>query len=249
MTKSRKKFDAAFKAKVALEALREDSTRVTVTVHFLLQKFSVNLLSVLRRILSETTGGDFTRFYFLIKRTHARSSDRPVTSRVPEPTHDQRRQRSDRGEQPVRRRAPGCGETTAPGTQWEKNRNSQAAQQSFEPTRLCRRIAARDGSRQKRSRPEMAPQRLDKIESAPGNGMVSEACTHKIWYRGVRLPCPTPADVPRPGGTPREGARRALGVGCRLGSRVDQGRRRTRSWSLSRGGGAMEAEIFRLAKP
>ena len=29
--------------------------------------------------------------------------------------------------------------------------------------------------RQKRSRPEMAPQRLEKIESAPGNGMVSEA--------------------------------------------------------------------------
>jgi hypothetical protein len=27
----------------------------------------------------------------------------------------------------------------------------------------------------KRRRPEMAPQRLEKIESAPGNGMVSEA--------------------------------------------------------------------------
>ena len=110
---------------------------------------------------------------------------------------------------------------------WEKNPNSQAAQQSFEPTRLCRRIAARDGSRQKRSRPEMAPQRLDKIESAPGNGMVSEASTHKIWYRGVRLPCPTPADVPRPGGTPREGgaarARRRLStrLARRPGSSAD----------------------------
>ena len=118
-------------------------------------------------------------------------------------------------------RSPGCGETTAPGTQWEKNRNSQAAQQSFEPTRLCRRIAARDDLRQKRSRPEMATQRLDKIESAPGNGMVSEASTHKIWYRGVRLPCPTPADVPRPGGTPREGgaARASRRLSTRLARR------------------------------
>jgi hypothetical protein len=36
-------------------------------------------------------------------------------------------------------------------------------------------IAPRDGLTAKRSRPEMAPQRLEKIESAPGNGMVSEA--------------------------------------------------------------------------
>jgi hypothetical protein len=35
-------------------------------------------------------------------------------------------------------------------------------------------IAAREADG-KRSRPEMAPQRLEKIESAPGNGMVSEA--------------------------------------------------------------------------
>jgi hypothetical protein len=34
-------------------------------------------------------------------------------------------------------------------------------------------IAAREAARQ--SRPEMAPQRLEKIESAPGNGMGSEA--------------------------------------------------------------------------
>jgi hypothetical protein len=33
----------------------------------------------------------------------------------------------------------------------------------------------------------MAPQRLEKIESAPGNGMGSEAATHKIWYPGARL--------------------------------------------------------------
>ena len=36
-------------------------------------------------------------------------------------------------------------------------------------------IAAREGLTAKRSRPEMAPQRLEKIESAPVNGMGSEA--------------------------------------------------------------------------
>jgi hypothetical protein len=36
-------------------------------------------------------------------------------------------------------------------------------------------IAPREGLTAKWSRPEMAPQRLEKIESAPGNGMVSEA--------------------------------------------------------------------------
>src|SRR5579863_7339891 len=50
----------------------------------------------------------------------------------------------------------------------------------------------------------MVPQRFDKIESAPGNGRVSEASTHNIWYTGARLPRPTPAVVPRAGGTPRE---------------------------------------------
>jgi hypothetical protein len=33
----------------------------------------------------------------------------------------------------------------------------------------------------------MAPQRLEKIESAPGNGMGSEASHHYIWYAGARL--------------------------------------------------------------
>src|SRR5271168_63046 len=36
-------------------------------------------------------------------------------------------------------------------------------------------IAARECLTAKRSRPEMAPQPLEKIESAPGNGMGSEA--------------------------------------------------------------------------
>jgi hypothetical protein len=35
-------------------------------------------------------------------------------------------------------------------------------------------IAAREDLTAKRSRPEMAPQRFEKIESAPGNGMVWE---------------------------------------------------------------------------
>jgi hypothetical protein len=37
------------------------------------------------------------------------------------------------------------------------------------------------------SRPEMAPQRIDNIESAPENGMVSEASRHKMWYTGAQL--------------------------------------------------------------
>ena len=38
----------------------------------------------------------------------------------------------------------------------------------------------------KRSRPQMAPQRLEKIESAPGNGMAPEAPDPKIWYKARR---------------------------------------------------------------
>ena len=48
-------------------------------------------------------------------------------------------------------------------------------------------IAAREDRTAKRSRPEMAPQRFEKIESAPGNGMASEAANHKIWYASTRL--------------------------------------------------------------
>jgi hypothetical protein len=33
----------------------------------------------------------------------------------------------------------------------------------------------------------MAPQRLETIESAPGNGMGSEPRTHKMWYAGAGL--------------------------------------------------------------
>ena len=56
-------------------------------------------------------------------------------------------------------------------------------------------IAAREGLTAKRGRPEMAPQRLEKIESAPGNGMVSEASNPQDVVYGARgLPCATPAD-------------------------------------------------------
>ena len=46
------------------------------------------------------------------------------------------------------------------------------------PRRLAARLSA------KRSRREMAPQRLEKIESAPGNGMVSEASKPQDVVRG-----------------------------------------------------------------
>jgi len=58
---------------------------------------------------------------------------------------------------------------------------------SFEPEafgRWCRGARELDD---KKGCPEMAPQRLEKIESGLGNGMVSEASEHKIWYTGARL--------------------------------------------------------------
>ena len=57
-------------------------------------------------------------------------------------------------------------------------RNSQAAVAG---------IAARECLTAKRSRPEMAPQPLEKIESAPGNGMVSEASNPQDLVHGARL--------------------------------------------------------------
>src|SRR5271170_3305556 len=54
-------------------------------------------------------------------------------------------------------------------------RNSQAAVAG---------IAARECLTAKRSRPEMAPQRLEKIESAPGNGMGSEASNPQHLVHG-----------------------------------------------------------------
>jgi hypothetical protein len=67
---------------------------------------------------------------------------------------------------------------------WEKNPNSRAARQSFEPARFGRGIEAREGWTAKRSRPEMAPQPLDKIESALGNGMASAASNPQHLVRG-----------------------------------------------------------------
>ena len=48
-------------------------------------------------------------------------------------------------------------------------------------------LLCRAGPMAKRSRPEMAPQRLEKIESAPGNGMASEASNPQDLVRGLRL--------------------------------------------------------------
>jgi hypothetical protein len=51
----------------------------------------------------------------------------------------------------------------------------------FDRAKSC---AAREGLTTKRSRPEMAPQRLEKIESALGNGMGSEASNPQDVVRG-----------------------------------------------------------------
>jgi hypothetical protein len=56
-------------------------------------------------------------------------------------------------------------------------------------------IAARAGLSARRSRPEMAPQRLEKIESAPGNGRVSEASNPQHMVHGARLTQRSPGPI------------------------------------------------------
>jgi hypothetical protein len=46
-------------------------------------------------------------------------------------------------------------------------------------------IVALDDLTANRSRREMAPQGLENVHSAPGNGMAPEILTYKIWYAGV----------------------------------------------------------------
>ena len=57
---------------------------------------------------------------------------------------------------------------------------------------------AREWLTAKRSRREMAPQQLEKIESAPGNGRVSDGSNPQDLVQGARgRPYATPADEPR----------------------------------------------------
>jgi hypothetical protein len=55
-------------------------------------------------------------------------------------------------------------------------------------------ITPREGLTAKRSRPEMAPQRLEKIESAPENGMVSEALNPQDVVHGRAAPVGEPRE-------------------------------------------------------
>jgi hypothetical protein len=69
----------------------------------------------------------------------------------------------------------------------------RAGRRCFEPMRFGRRDLGRETLRTTRSRREMAPQPLEKIESAPGNGMVSTACNlqdvvHERAVDPARLP-------------------------------------------------------------
>jgi hypothetical protein len=66
-------------------------------------------------------------------------------------------------------------------------RNRRTDRRSIGPKRFGRGIRAREGPTSKRSRREMAPQGLEKIESAPGNGMGSEASNLQDLVHGARL--------------------------------------------------------------
>ena len=72
-----------------------------------------------------------------------------------------------------------------------------SASQSFENSENAERISPQGGARPPHSRlrsracPEMAPQPLEKIESAPGNGMGSEASNPQdVVHRRTAGPCP-----------------------------------------------------------
>jgi hypothetical protein len=78
-----------------------------------------------------------------------------------------------------RGREPGRSRTSAAASA-----GSRSAGSPMPPPGRC---GARRSSRRNRSRPEMAPQRLEKIESAPGNGMGSEASNLQDLVHGRAL--------------------------------------------------------------
>ena len=79
-----------------------------------------------------------------------------------------------------RGREPGCSRTSAAASAGSRSAGSPMPP----PPGRC---VARRSSRRNRSRPEMAPQRLEKIESAPGNGMGSEASNLQDMVHGRAL--------------------------------------------------------------
>jgi hypothetical protein len=111
-----------------------------------------------------------------------------------------------------------------------------------------------------RSRPEMAPQRFEKIESAPGNGMASEASDpqHLVRRLTVRGPGSRASrmtrsrfwEVAEKGAQCFEIARCKTEIGA-CPRHLLRARRRGAAQRAGRGGMAMtkkiEAEIFRLA--
>ena len=67
----------------------------------------------------------------------------------------------------------------------------------FEPRPFGSGIAAREDLTARPSRPEMAPQRIDNIESAPENGMGSEASNLQDLVPGRAADRATPAGEPQ----------------------------------------------------
>jgi hypothetical protein len=173
----------------------------------------------------------------------------------PEPTHDQRRQRSDRGDQPratarARRRAARrrrAGGRTEEGIAlrrvWKSSalqrlENSQTGKESQlrKPvTKLSnRRVSV--GSRRERARENGVARKwrrngLKRLNPRPEMVVARKTRPTRSGTRArgsrarLRLTFRGPAE------RLARKARRAGGAGCRLGSRVDQGRRRTRSWN------------------
>ena len=123
-----------------------------------------------------------------------------------------------RGSRSAQRRLRPTGRGAARGAHGD-DRMGRADGRSLQPRRFGRRHRGAAGPDGKLARREIAPQRLEKAESAPGNGMASAALDPQYLVEG-RAATVVPEEFPSPlAGRPRRRATRAVRTSWRRGGK------------------------------